>query len=249
MNSLAIRSKKNKLKRISKLLQFAEFGKLASGFLHDLVTPLTIISFYLEELMVSVKEKDKETAKKLAQISENIEKMKDFIDLAQKQIEQGEHNETFFVEDKVNEAIQLLLFKARRRQVKIIFTPTHAVATYGSPTKFYQLILILLSLLMGKQENGKNFSKNRKILIYLGQEKNTACLRIQGGTIGMTKNQINQVFNAVDLKEDNFHALSASLFVCKEISENNFKGKISVAGRINGEIIFTVKFPVRNIME
>lgn len=249
MNYLAVRSKKDKFEKISELLQFAEFGKLASGFLHDLVTPLTIVSFYLEELILSVKDKDRDIMKKLVRISENIEKMKGFIDLTQKQIEQSEHNETFFVKDKVNEAIQLLAFKARRRHMKVIFSATHAIATYGNSTKIYQLILILISSMMGKYEKGKLVSKNRKISIYLEQERSMACLKIRGCLTGTDSHCVNRIFNSVVLKEDNFNALSVSLFVCKEIVENSFDGNISASGRVGGEIIFTIKFPVKNIME
>jgi len=131
--------KQTQLEKMSQLYRFAEFGRLTSGFFHDLANPLTDLSLNLERLST------KETSSLLKRAINGTKRMESFIGIARKQIQKQEVKTNFSVPDEIKQAIQVLSHKAREEGVKIYFPRTNNLEIYGNPLRFYQLVTNLLS--------------------------------------------------------------------------------------------------------
>ncbi|MDO8260294.1 MAG: hypothetical protein Q7T50_02205, partial [Candidatus Magasanikbacteria bacterium] len=78
--------KRAQLEKMSSLYRFAEFGRLSSGFFHDLLNPLTIVSLNMEKVKDAQIKEIGEAKTYLAKAIVATKRLEDFIITARKQV-------------------------------------------------------------------------------------------------------------------------------------------------------------------
>lgn len=242
--------KRTQLEKMSQLYHFAEFGRLASGLFHDLVNPLTVVSFNLEELNERAQEKRSKALIDMASILQHAidgtRRMQVFVESVRKQIQQQETKTDFFLEHEVNQVIQLLSFKAKEHSVDIKFSPNISIKTYGDPVKFYKVISNLLSNAIDSYEEQESRENERhKINIDLSQKDTIACIQIQDWGKGISDEHLTRVFEPFFTTKSIEKGTGLGLSICKNIIENDFEGHISVTSKEGQGTTFTIKLPIR----
>ena len=108
---------------IAQVYRFAEFGRLSSGFFHDLANPLTTVMLNVSKIKIDGENMSDFNLIKsnLEQVSKASEKMKDFIGAVRKQIKCPGKKESFCLNQEIEDAISVLNYKACRNQVCLIF--------------------------------------------------------------------------------------------------------------------------------
>lgn len=244
--------KRAQLEKISQLYHFAEFGRLASGLFHDLVNPLTVVSFNLEELNERAKEKRSQAlmdiASILQQAIDGTRRMQIFVESVRKQIQQQETMTIFSVENEINQVIQLLSFKAKEQGVRLVFSPTCSVSTYGDSVKMYKVISNLVSNAIDAYDGIGDTHESglkRDIVITLLEKDGMVTVRAQDWGKGVSKEIASKIFEPFFTTKSIDKGTGLGLSICKNIIENDFSGHIYVKSKPKQGTIFTFEFPLR----
>lgn len=233
--------KRIQLEKITQLYRFAEIGQLTSGFMHDLVNPISLISLNLHKLNRESQQK------KLAYINILLKRalkgtryLEDFVTTARKQLQNQEVQKTFSLNQEIKHIIQILSYKANKMRVKIIFEPTSVIRTFGNPIKFHQIAMnLILNAVDAYDEDQEN---NRVVKISVTQTEEYILLNVHDFGVGISKEHLKKIFNPFFTTKAGGRGIGIGLSITKDIVKKTFHGKITVKTGEKIGTIFTVKF-------
>lgn len=260
--------KKAQAEKMSQLYRFANFGRLAGGIIHDLTTPLSVVSINLERLRGentfaggNLTLKDEENKKQnrkeelvdaksfLERAVDAAKRMSNFIQIAREQIQKQDVNTSFSLGGEIHQAIQMLDRRSKEKDVEISFDETEPVEIYGNPMKLHQLITNLLSNAIdaynGRESKESEKQKN-KILVVCRKKNNIAVLIVRDWGGGILDSHIDKIFEPFFTTKHPKKGIGIGLSISKDIVEKDFKGEIRVESKEGQGSIFTVEFPLIN---
>jgi signal transduction histidine kinase len=231
--------------KLLQLHRFAELGRLASGLFHDLVNPLNAVSLTLNRLQhENQKVHSEEDINRLVQrASIGAQQIETFITAARKQIQNQEILQIFSLKHEINQAIQILDYKAKTLQVTIIFNFTRDIRAFGNPIKFCQLITNLVSNGIEAYENSEK--KSKKVEVDLKRIKQTAVITIHDWGSGIKPDDLPKVFDPLFTTKDFEKGTGIGLSMCKDTVEKYFHGTLQVISDKKNGTMFTVTFPIK----
>jgi len=239
--------------RIAQLYHFIEFGKLAGGLFHDLVTPLNLISLNLENI-------NEESKSKISQINKttNIKKylrramygtkrLETFIAIARKQIQESEQLHHFFLSAEIDHVVKLFRYNTNLAKVIIQYKKTREIEYYGNPLKFNQIVTNLISNALDSFEDIKKTKKKKIIHVELYKKRGKIYLIVSDNGAGMDRKDIKKIFDPLfTTKEKNTH-MGLGLYLIKEIVQKDFNGTILVKSKLFEGTTFSISFPFNQI--
>lgn len=215
--------------RAFELYRFAEFGKLTSGFIHDLVNPLTALSLNLEQNYLDKAEN-------------NLKKAFQVIEGARHQIQKQEMETNFSVAEEIALSINMLSFKAKKAEVVIEYLrPEGDVCTFGDFLKFYRLVTGLLSNAIEAYDHIKR-SDNRKVIVELYQLGQAIKIAFRDFGSGIASENIDKIFDPLFTTKSFDKGIGMGLYVAKDIAEKAFGGHIAVETKLGAGSSFVVEF-------
>jgi len=209
---------------------------------HETKTPLTLISNYLERYISRVAQDED-----LSVIKTNVDKLqKDMINFLD--AEKLERAQIFYNHDYIIDLYRFLLDKikvfketAKNNNVKIQFILDRDIYIKIDP---YALDRIINNLL----DNAIKYNKaNGKIEIILRYENKNASIIIKDTGIGISKDQIKNIFNPyyqLSHRKRNIQGIGMGLNIVKKIL-NQVKGKINIESEVNKGTEVYVTMPVQ----
>ena len=223
-----------KMKEVSRL---AEFGYLSSSLFHDLINPLTALSFNIEKMKKSQNDYHfKEIEKDLDQAFMVTEKMRQFIRSIHKQTEHKKSKKLFSLNQEIDEVIRMLTYFAQKNNIQINTNYNEEIKILGNPVGFSQSILNLVSNAIDAY-SPDNTSK--KIDVSLLKNKNCITLRIKDYGKGMPKEIQEKIFKTSFTTKEK--GTGMGLILVKNIIENDFKGQIYFKSTENKGTTFIIK--------
>ncbi len=231
--------KRSQAEQLTQMYQFSEFGKLASGLFHDLVNPLTTVSLNLESL--HSKKDLKEMHELLESARAGTKQLEGFLGAARKQIQQQKTQQQFTLQEEIDQALQMLHYKARENQVKVEFHPGETIYYFGDPVKFYQVILNLVSNAIDAHEGNNKQAKTVQIL--LEKKNKEVILQIKDNGKGIPKAAQSKIFEPLFTTKKAHKGIGMGLSIVKGIVMNELKGTIDIKSK-SGETTFTIIFPL-----
>ena len=231
--------------KIGQLYRLAEFGKLSSGIFHDLVNPLTAISFNLEQAHSE--------AEKKRQANDEISRAKTCLDQAmlaahrmegliagvKRQIQKESGSTDFLPREEIKEVIQILAYKARRAGVRIIFLGNDDFSFAGDAIKFGQIITNILANAIDASVSG-----SQDINISLAHDSEGMKIAITDRGTGIAPENMEKIFEPFfSTKKKNGQGLGIGLSLTKDIVEKSFGGTISVTSRLGAGTSFFITLP------
>lgn len=235
--------KKTQIEKISQLYRFAEFGRLSSGFFHDIVNPLTVISLNLNKIQKTEKKEIINAKSYLTKAISATKRIEDFLIIIKKQIAKQENKTQFLLFEEIKQAIQILSFKARKAKVRIYLLAAKDIGTYGNSIKFSQIITNLISNAIDSYE--KINSNNQKIVIKLRKKEDQILLTVQDWGSGINPKIINKIFEPCFTTKNFNKGTGIGLYTTKNIVENDFNGDIEVKSEKEKGTKFSIKFPIK----
>lgn len=235
--------KQAQFEKISQMEKFVEFGKLASGLFHDLANPLTALSISMRQIKTAAGASTEKSEEYLNQAFVVSRKMEDFLVSARKQLQNDELYIQFSLNAEIEGAIEILSFKTRKAKVSIIFEADQEIFTYGQPTKFYQVILNILSNAIEACEE-KITESEKDIFINLGLEDNLIKIQVRDCGIGISPEEVDTVFQPFFTTKRSSGSLGLGLSNSKQIITQSFNGTITLASDSNGTLV-TLSFPTQ----
>lgn len=245
---IRIEERTKKLKEIQKrhvdeLSRFAEFGKLSSGFFHDLINPLTAVSLNIERLKHHKSQDLEMISHQIDQTFNATERLKSFFGAIQKQLQNKSIQSDFLLSDEIYQALEILGYKAREKKVEIIFEAKQKIFTYGNPLKFHQMIVNILSNGIDAFDEITD-DRKKQIRLELKQEKNQIMIEIEDCGVGIDNEVLKKIFDPLFTTKSTGTGIGLS--TVKNIIEQEFDGNIFVKSIPKQKTLFTLVFPQKN---
>lgn len=236
--------KKAQLEKISQMHRFAEFGRLSSGFFHDLLNPLTIMSLNMERVKDEQIKEVGETKIYLSKAIAATKRLEDFIMTARKQIQQQETCKVFSVNSEIKNVIDILSYKAKKARVEIDYHPQAEIELFGDSVKFSQVITNLVANAIDAYASfDKSVNKSLPVKISSYLENDFVFIEVEDFGEGIEEKNIEKIFEPFFSTKEN-SGLGIGLSFSKDIIEKNFQGKISVESWLGQGTKFILELPI-----
>ncbi|MEI6836030.1 MAG: HAMP domain-containing sensor histidine kinase [Candidatus Falkowbacteria bacterium] len=228
---------------MAQIYRFAEFGRLSSGFFHDLANPLTTVMLNVNKIKIDGKNMaDFNLIKSdLEQAAKASEKMKDFIRAVRKQIKFPGKKERFCLNQEIEDAISVLNYKACKSQVYLFFSADEKITTLGDSIKFNQIATNLISNAIDAYD--ETDYEEKIVQITLNKQANNLIFCVSDSGRGMEDDTLNKIFEPFFTTKTKVDNLGLGLSLIKKIIEEDFLGDIKVNSSINKGTTFFVTLP------
>ena len=225
--------------RMRELYRFAEFGKISSGVFHDLLNPLTAVSLSISRLTST-----QETSEAIKTALQATKRMEQFMSSIRKQVKADDLVRYFSLNEEIEDAINIMHYKAEKQHVYIRFSAHENLHTGGNPLKFNQIITNLISNSIDAYEN-LNIDKLEKIIeVSLVKEKGKAIITVRDHGKGIDDKIAVNIFSAFFTTKEK--GIGLGLSTTKDIVESSFRGTITCSSLDKQGTAFIVTIPLNN---
>lgn len=222
--------------------RFAEFGEGASGIIHDLSNPLTVLSLSIERLR-STRIENREARRHIETAMRASRKMKLFLRDAKRQLSDKKTKKQFDAGFEIKAVIKLLRSIARKSNVKIKFRPTRAVFLCGDQVKFFRVVSNLVSNAVDSYVSFPP-NQNKLVIIRIKSDRKTVRLSVRDFGCGIPKHLHRAIFEPFyTTKQKHEGAAGLGLSIVKNIVENDFGGRATVESVPGRGSIFAIAIP------
>jgi signal transduction histidine kinase len=238
----------SQLQEMAQFHRLAEFGRLSSGLFHELANPLTALNLNIEQIKESCRTKDS-----LKKLNENLDKaikatkkMGEFINSFRKQTSAKEDRSVFSLNQEIEEVLDILNYKARRKKVGLIFSAENNITIFNNSLKFHQIISNLVSNAIDaypeEATNGIN-NRLREVLIDLAEEEKQIILTISDFGQGIPENLQTKIFEPFFSTKKVHDGTGLGLAIAKEMINKDFGGEIKVKSQLGQGTKFILILP------
>lgn len=235
--------KKSQLQRISQVYRFAEFGKLASGFFHDLMNPLASMSLHIEQMDASGGSQATDAREKFSGVLDAAKRMEHFIQGIRKQLADQDAAELFSLSGATEEVVMMLEYKARKAGVRVRLAAEKNIIHCGNLAKFQQVALNLISNGIDACEANPRASP-RDVCVTIQCERDRAVMEVRDNGAGIPGAIAQKIFEPFFTTKGSRGGVGIGLSLTKEIVERSMRGTIAVRTGKDEGTVFTVQFPV-----
>ncbi len=218
--------KKVQSEQVRDLHIFAEFGKMTSGFFHDLINPLTGLHLHIEKLQDNTCSDREELQRHVDGAAKAAYRLEHFVRGIQKQIKNQDTSSYFSLTDEILQAIEIMGYKARKKQVDLVFDPECVVFTWGDAIKFHQIIVNLISNAIDAYDGV--LSDEKQVVITLKKEGQIVEVGVADFGTGIPASIISRIFDPLFTTKDTRSGTGLGLFRTKDLVEKYFKGSLAV---------------------
>ncbi len=224
--------------RYTQLTRFAAFGRLTSGIIHELVTPLTTVAMNLEQMRGHVSPETLERA------VESTKRMERYVAAARKQLQKQSETLSIDVNSEIRSSISFLEPEAKRYRAKIEFRHEGEIEVVGNPIRFNQLVTNLMANAL-EAYDGIQGTEPRRVIVDMKKTGDSLYLSVQDWGKGIEPHEISRVFEAFYSTKSSEAGMGLGLALCKEIVEDGFRGNIKATSSKASGTLFMVQLPVQ----
>jgi C4-dicarboxylate-specific signal transduction histidine kinase len=205
---------------LSNLYEMVELGRLSSSLLHDLLNPLTTVALTLEQFQ------SEGTPELIARAMRNTKKIERFVETARKQIRRESVQAMFSAADAAADVIELLADKLANETISISLESFSIPYIHGDQAKFERLLANLLGNAIDAYDGLSR--PYHEIKVSLSAEQAVVVLRVRDHGKGISSDTLAQAFEPFFTTKPVERGTGIGLTICKEIVEQDFKGKIEI---------------------
>jgi len=240
----------SQMEKLLQLERFSELGRISAGLIHDLASPLNLVSLNLNRMNKLGKKAPHEhfsgSDVLLERAMIGINRLESFVNAARRQVQHQEIKEFFSVRNEISKLVQVLSYPAKENKIVILFSSPGDIRTFGNPIKFNQILTNLIINAIDAYDTLKKKNVKREIVVHLIKRKNIAEIIVQDFGIGISKKNLEYIFQPFFTTKTNDKGTGIGLSICKEMIEKDFKGTISVTSNNREGTKFTMLFPITN---
>lgn len=235
--------RESELARINELTKAAEFGRLAQGLFHDLMTPLTSIILHTEKL------KDRDiTHKNMERAVEAGNRMARYIQDIRTTLSHEESERECILSEELDSILHLLAYKAKTGAIEIAVTKQDRCTWYGNPLKMRQIFSNLISNAIDsfeKVSRGPEQNVKKKIQISITKSSLVTTIEIRDNGSGISPQNMEKVFEPFFTTKAFNKGTGIGLSTVKSIVEKDLKGKIEMESQEGTGTLFRIIFPTQ----
>lgn len=233
--------------QVAELHPLVEFGRLASGFFHDLASPLTAISINLERL-AGAPLAQKEVKDHVDRAFHATKRLEAFLKAVRNQVQQREVLTRFSLAEEIGQALRVLEYRSRQEWTELTFIERHPdLYTYGNPFKFSKIITNLVANALDACESLPPHTP-RQVTVELGYVAGMAVCRVCDTGNGIAPEHLPRIFDPFFTTKPPDRGLGIGLSIVKDVVERDFNGVVraSCPGEASASgTTFIVSFPIR----
>jgi signal transduction histidine kinase len=237
--------KRAQMEQMCQLYRFAEFGKMSSGYFHDIANPLTAVSLSLERLKAQGVEELADTRVHFERALNAAKRMEDYIGAVKKQLQQQEDLKTFSPSEEIEQLIEIIGYKARKAGVAIRSRLDTEIQIFGNPIKFSQVVMNLLSNAIDSYEEVDAATDGREVTIILRREGAYAELTVKDAGCGIQAEDVERIFEPFFTTKPASSGVGIGLATVQDIVKKDFVGSVRVESTVGRGSEFIVLFPVQ----
>jgi signal transduction histidine kinase len=230
--------RKTQFEELEQERRFAEFGRSASGLFHDLLNILNTISLRTEGNAAE--------EASLATAYSTTRKIQKFMHGIQKQIDEKNIRESFSLIEGVEQAVQLIIHKANKENVRIEFLHEEkdSLIYYGIPFKFHQIVMNLVGNAIDAYHSiPKDNAEQRMVTVTIKTQGEYFILSVEDRGCGIPKEAQAMIFKPFFTTKSKTQGSGIGLASIKKIIEEDFCGTIGMESTEDVGATFTVTFP------
>lgn len=219
--------------QINEINKYAQIGKISSGLLHDLISPITALNIQIQNL----DETSIQNPEYLRSIKDAVVNVSNYSKLIKDYISGSSEKETLELGEEVQNSIELISYKAIKENISIQFIREKGIEILARKVHIYQIII---SLLTNAIEAYEDKHLNRKVIIKLERENNEILISIQD--FGKGIEDTDKIFEPFYTTKTSAGGTGIGLSTVKHLVESEFLGRIIVQSQINQGSLFKIYF-------
>lgn len=233
--------------KLNELNRTAQFGRLSQGLFHDLMSPLTSLSLYVEKLSIGNKNSAQESliVDKVVEISKRMNSYMESVRRCLGDTTQTPTKLVAEVTEELNIIRDVLGYKARMAGVELRIESIDKITLPIHPVRLHQLLLNLASnaieACIEKSKKDPN-ANDLSVIIEASKNNDSVTISIADNGCGMTEDVASSLFTKPTTTKE--HGLGIGLRTVKNIVEDELHGNIEVESRVGEGSKFRVKVPV-----
>ncbi len=215
------------VKQFHEIYRFAEFGKLASGLFHDIATPLNVISLNLHQIN---SQQIADAKASLERALQGTQRLEHYIQSARRQMQNEQQIQLFSANQEIDHVINILQHRIIEMGISIDYQTNQSIELTGSPVKFYQLAINLITNAIDAYQGSRK--RKRPVKIDLSQEEDKVILVVKDTGNGIAPRFLKKIFLPLFSTKGFEQGTGMGLFICKEIVEKDFNGQLTVTSTL-----------------
>lgn len=227
----------SQLEQTLQLQRFAEFGRVSSGLVHDIMNPLTAATLNLDQVRSS--EEVEQARKSLIHIERYVEAMG-------KQLRASSNHRRFDVAQEIESVMHILEYRRRNKQVKVDIEVGTGMALDGDPVTFSQVVANLVVNAIDAYDEAAAEVPSRVVLrVIETDDHKKLVMTVQDWGVGIPKSQQGKIFEPFYSTKQAGRGIGIGLAVAKTAIERDFGGSLSVLSSPKLGTRFVVEVPLR----
>ena len=240
---LAVEHERNR-----ELERIAEFGTLSQGLFHDMMSPLSSLSLYLERLSPS--EQTEETQKILSRITEISRRMNSFMDSVHRfSISHDQQIATADLHTELSTIADVLGFKARMNGSRIHISAYTKTIVRIHPVYIQQIFMNLISNAIEACKKVSNSDDSHEHTISISYEETSAghSIHVTDTGKGIPPSSLSHIWNRGYSTKHGSNGIG--LATVRDIVEMKLGGTITVESTLGVGSTFTVVVPREKVVK
>lgn len=239
--------KNYQLEQLIKVSPFVDMGKLAAGIIHNIRTPLAVISLALDNLLAKGANLNPDLYQEhLLKAKNATETISDFSKVSKNQFSENQSLDYFDLNQEIEKIIQLFDYKAKNRSIKIFFNSNKKYKLMAYREKLDQVIANLLLNAIEAFENSDKSDKH--IFIKLERNKHYLLIQVKDYATGISKENLKDLFKARFTTKSEKDGLGLGLYFCQEIMQEFYETKIKIESVLGEGSVFTLRIKNKYIL-
>lgn len=227
-------------KQILHSSKMAAVGQLAAGVAHEIRNPLGLIRNYTYILYKKIKTDDKTINKSIKIIEESVERSSNIIDnLLNFSRIFDDKWQTTNIKEFIEKIIRLEEGFMEKKKIDCIIDCDESLNILINRESLKHIIINLIVNAVDAMPNGGVLTLSAK------EEKNTFIFTCEDTGIGISKKDIESIFNPFYTKKVNGKGTGLGLYVVYNETQKH-GGKITVSSELNVGTKFTLSLPIKN---
>jgi signal transduction histidine kinase len=232
--------KEEQRERFESVALFADFGRHASGVLHDLANPLTSMALNLQQ----VREADPEAQQRLLErVLKGTERMESLLRTARSQLSPTAEISMINVSTEAEQASEILSHVARQRRVRVELSGVQSFELQGSPYAFNRILLNLMSNAIEAYDGVKR--ADATVHVRSGHTEDQGFVTVQDTATGIPPEIMARLFEPLASSKIGKGGTGMGLATAKTLAERDFQGTLMVESELGHGSRFTFRFPLR----
>lgn len=233
--------RQTQLEQITQLHRFVEFGRVATGFFHDLASPLGALALNLNLLEKAGVKEHKQAAVYLERATAVTGRLESFLKDVRRHInEPSSPNEHFAAAEVLASVIEMIEHRAQKAKVTVKWSADQQAVIAGNAIKFHKILLNLIWNGIDAYEHSQVPPVERVVRVAIDRTGKQIVVTVSDRGCGIAPENLSRIWEPFFTTKPPSQGMGIGLTVCKRIIEEDFHGTLQVASDAQNGTVFTV---------